>query len=140
MKKASRLRMISVALSTLFTTTLALAAPPANLGGTNWVMQNNVDVEQLVITNQGGAGGAGGPNCPLIIGQIGNANIRGWYCPLIGRIHFLHTNISTDATVRVFTGNVSDDVPGQPLYMGGTMSVLNAAFGSFGEYNFSAVH
>jgi hypothetical protein len=35
-------------------------------------------------------------------------------------------------------GNVSDDVIGQPLHMAGTMTVLDAAFGDLGEYNFSA--
>jgi hypothetical protein len=38
----------------------------------------------------------------------------------------------------VFTGNVSDDVSGQTLYMGGTVAVDDPAFGDLGETNFSA--
>ena len=41
--------------------------------------------------------------------------------------------------MRIFIGNVSDDVLGQPLYMAGTMTVLNTYFGELGEYNFSAI-
>jgi hypothetical protein len=119
-------------------TSAASAAPPASLGGTAWNVQANRDAVQLVITNQGGPGAPGGATCPLIIGTIGIAPMRGWYCPATGRIHFLHNNLSTGATVRVFSGSVSDEVPGQSLYMGGTMAVFNAAFGYFGEYNFSA--
>jgi hypothetical protein len=46
--------------------------------------------------------------------------------------------LSAGNAERVFTGNVSDDVIGQTLYMAGTMTVLDAAFGDLGEYNFSA--
>lgn len=37
----------------------------------------------------------------------------------------------------VFTGNVSD-VIGQPLFIGGSMTVDNTGAGDLGEYNFSA--
>ena len=47
---------------------------------------------------------------------------------------------SASDSVRVFTGNVSDDVPGETLYMAGTVSVFDAAFGDYGEYNFSATN
>ena len=73
-----------------------------------------------------------------INGDIGNvAHIRGWYCPSTGRIHFVHRNLDSGDAVRVFTGNVSDAVAGQPLFMGGTMTVLISAFGDLGEYNFA---
>jgi hypothetical protein len=71
--------------------------------------------------------------------HIGIAPIRGGYCPVTGRIHFLHNNLNSHITVRVFTGNVSDGDPGQTWYMGGTMTVVNVGFGPFGEFNFSAV-
>lgn len=130
--------VVAVAAAASLATAAASAEPPANLGGTTWTVQANRDAEQLVITNQGGPGAPGGATCPLIIGTIGIAPIRGWYCPSTGRIHFLHENLSTGATVRVFTGSLSDDVFDGTLYMGGTMTVVNAAFGPFGEYNFSA--
>lgn len=117
----------------------ALAAPPANLAGTTWTMQINRDAVQLVIVTQGGAGAPGAQRCRAINGTIGIAPVHGWYCPDTGRIHFHHRNISTDVTVRTFTGNVSDDVIGQPLYMAGTVMVNNSNFGELGEYNFSAV-
>ena len=67
------------------------------------------------------------------------AHIRGWYCPATGRIHFVHRNLDSGDAVRIFTGNVSDLVAGQPTFMAGTMTVLISAFGNLGEYNFSGV-
>ena len=64
--------------------------------------------------------------------------VQGWYCSATGRIHLVHKNLSSGNAVRHFTGNVSDDVIGQPLYMAGTMMVLATAFGDLGEYPFSA--
>ena len=52
-----------------------------------------------------------------------------WYCPLTGRIHFLHNNVSTKATVRTFTGSVSQGTSGA-MHMAGTFNVLNVAFGT----------
>ena len=138
----SKLKTTSLAIAAaavLAASGAASAAPPANLGGTTWTVQANQDSVQLVITNQGGPGAPGAATCRLIIGTIGIAPIRGWYCPSTGRIHFLHNNLGSGKTVRVFTGNLSDDVIGQPLYMAGTMMVDNAAFGDLGEFNFSAV-
>lgn len=126
--------------TTLLACSSAFAARPANVAGTTWTVQANRSVEQLVITHQGGPGTAGGATCLTIIGTIGIAPVRGWYCPSTGRIHFRHNNISTGATVRVFTGSVSDEVIGQPLYMAGTMMIDYATFGELGEYNFSAVN
>ena len=117
----------------------AWAAPPANLAGTTWTVQVNRDTVQLVITAQGGAGAPGGSICRLILGTIGIAPIRGWYCPSTGRIHFRHNNLNSGVTVRTFTGNVSDDVVDQNLFMAGTVAIENAAFGDLGEKNFSAV-
>ena len=117
----------------------ARAAPPENLAGTTWTVQVNRDSEQLVITNQGGPGAPGASVCRVLIGTIGIAPVRGWYCPSTGRVHLRHKNLDSGLTMRVFSGNVSDDVIGQPLYMAGTVSIANAAFGNLGEVNFSAV-
>ncbi|MBP7777290.1 MAG: hypothetical protein KA371_09195 [Acidobacteria bacterium] len=115
------------------------AARPANLANTTWTLQVNGSIEPLTITTQGGAGAPGAANCRAITGAIRNlAEVRGWYCPSTGRIHLVHTNMDSNRPVRVFTGNVSDDVSGQLLHMAGTMTVLNSAFGDLGEYNFSA--
>lgn len=115
------------------------AARPANLANTTWVLQVNGATESLIITAQGGPGAPGAANCRSIRGEVrGVADVNGWYCPSTGRIHLVHSNLHTGVAVRVFTGNVSDEQPGQPLYMAGTVSIVNAAFGDLGEYNFSA--
>jgi hypothetical protein len=123
----------------------ALAERPESLAATTWTMQTNRDTVQLVIETQGGPGAPGAATCRTIHGHFNltppEIGIRGWYCPSTGRIHFVHRNLNTGDAVRVFTGNVSDNVIGQPLYMAGTMTVLYAtlAAGSdLGEYNFSA--
>jgi hypothetical protein len=115
----------------------AAAARPAWLGGSTFTVQTNRASEQLVITAQGGPGTAGGPNCLSLQGTIGNAPARGWYCPSTGRMHLRHSNIGSGATVRVIDAYVSDDIVGQPLYLGGTIAVDDAAFGELGVYNFS---
>lgn len=130
--------IVAVAAAAALASGAASAAPPANLGGTVWTIQINRDVNQLEITSQGGPGAPGSATCRFINGTFGVANIRGWYCPSTGRIQFVHKNAGSGNAERVFTGNLSDDVPGQRLYMGGTMTVLDAAFGDLGEYNFSA--
>lgn len=115
----------------------AYATPPANLARTNWAIQINRDLTTLEITNQGGPGGPGGETCPLIMGKIGVAEVRGWYCPSTGRIHFRHNN--NGATMKTFVGNVSDaGAAGEPLYMAGTVTIDNVGAGEFGEHNFSA--
>jgi hypothetical protein len=124
----------------LLVPTAALAARPANVANTTWTLQVNNDTAQLFIDTQGGSGAPGAKICRHIKGDInGIAGIRGWYCPSTGRIHFVHTNADNeDFVVRVFTGNVSDLVEGEPLQMAGTVTVLISAFGNLGEYNFSA--
>ena len=117
-----------------------LATRPANIANTTWTLQVNHDVAQLFIDTQGGPGAPGASVCRHIKGNLnGIADIRGWFCPLSGKIHFVHTNAANDDfVVRVFTGNVSDSVAGEPLHMAGTVTVLISAFGDLGEYNFSA--
>jgi hypothetical protein len=139
MTSALNIFKFGVAALALLAATHAAAERPATLAGTTWTLQTNRDAVQLVITTQGGVGAPGALNCQHINGDIGNvAHIQGWYCPATGRIHFQHKNLGSGNAVRVFTGNVSDDVIGQPLYMAGTMTVLDAVFGDLGEYNFSA--
>jgi hypothetical protein len=140
MKSAKRITLATAA-ATFLAAATASAERPANLAGTIWTLQTNVDAVQLIITTQGGPGAPGAATCRHINGDIGNvAHIRGWYCPDTGRIHFVHRNLGSGDAVRVFTGNVSDVAAGQPLYMAGTMTVLISAFGDLGEYNFFAVN
>lgn len=117
----------------------AFADRPANLAGTTWTVQINRDSEQLVIQTQGGPGAPGAATCRVLNGTLGIAPVRGWYCPATGRIHFEHRNLDSRLTMRSFTGSVSEEVVGQPLYMAGTVLVNNAVFDELGEYNFSAV-
>lgn len=141
MKKSKTLRFAAAA-AALLVAGAASAERPANLAGTTWTVQTDRDLVQLVIETQGGAGAPGAATCRTVQGHFNiNApeiSIRGWYCPATGRIHFVHRNLGNGNAVRVFTGNLSDDVLGQPLHMAGTMTVLDAAFGELGEYNFSA--
>jgi hypothetical protein len=116
----------------------ARGAPRANIAGSTWNLQVNRDATTLVIDTQARPGSPGNTTCRTINGTIGIAPIRGWYCPITGRIHFHHRNISNGVTVRAFTGNLSDELAGSPSLMAGTAMVVNAAFGDLGEYNFSA--
>ena len=116
-------------------TSAALAAPPANIVGT-WTILVDQSYTTLDISNQGGPGAPGAAQCRVILGTLGVAPVRGHYCPASGRLHFLHNNLSTGATVRTFTGSVSQDANG--AHMAGTFNVVNAAFGNYGEYPFSA--
>jgi hypothetical protein len=132
----------AAAMAALLAAGTASAERPASLAGTTWTVQTNRDAVQLVIDTQGAAGAPGAAVCRTINGHFNLAppeiGIRGWYCPATGRIHFVHRNLDSHDAVRVFSGNVSDNVIGQPLYMAGTMTVLISPLGDLGEYNFSA--
>jgi hypothetical protein len=140
--KASLSILTTAVAVTIVAASTVFAARPATVANTTWTLQTNRDVGTLFITTQGGPGAPGATNCRAINGHFDNVNvkIRGWYCPSTGRIHFVHRNLDSGDAVRVFTGNVSDNVAGQGLYMAGTMTVLNSVFGDLGEYNFSAVN
>lgn len=114
----------------------AVAAPPASVRGV-WTLLSGNAYTTLDITAQGGAGAPGASECRHISGTIEIADIRGFYCPESGRIHFLHYNYTTDVPVRTFTGAVSVDDTGA-MHMAGTYNVLAIAFGDLGEYPFSA--
>jgi len=141
MKSSFKTLRCAVATAAFLAASVASAERPANLAGTTWTLQANRDVLQLIINTQTGPGAPGAETCRHINGTINTTPdiaIQGWYCQATGRIHFVHKNLSSGNAVRIFTGNVSDDVIGQPLYMAGTMTVLAIAFGDLGEYNFSA--
>ena len=142
MKSSLKTLMFAAAAGAFLTAGTASAERPATLGNTTWTMQTNQEAVQLIIISQSGTGAPGAATCQVIHGELGIApptvHIRGWYCPSTGRIHFVHKNADSANAVRVFTGNVSDEVPGQTLSMGGTMTVLESVFGDYGEYSFSA--
>jgi hypothetical protein len=126
--------------ATLLAAVTVSAARPERLAATTWTMHVNGGTETLTITTQGGPGGPGAANCRIINGEIeGIPDIRGWYCLGTGRIFFVHKNADSGLAMRVFTGNVSDLVDGQPLHMAGTVAIVDPVFGDLGEYNFSAV-
>jgi hypothetical protein len=132
---------LAIATAAVLAASAASAQRPATLAGTTWTLQANRDVLQLVINTQAGPGAPGAAICRHIDGTINTTpdiRVTGWYCPETGRIHFIHRNLTSSIAMRVFTGNVSDEVIGQPLHMAGTMTVLAIAFGDLGEYNFSA--
>ena len=114
----------------------AAAAPPESVRGV-WTILTGDTYTTLDISTQGGAGAPGASECRHISGMISIADVRGFYCPESGRIHFLHFNYTTDAPVRTFTGAVSVDQNGL-MHMAGTYNVLAIAFGDLGEYPFSA--
>ena len=115
----------------------AHAAPPANVTG-SWTLLTDTVYTTLDITGQGASGAPGASECRMIDGTLaGVAPIRGYYCPKSGRIHFLHNNLFTNATVRTFTGNVSQEASGV-MHMAGTFHVLASVFGELGEYPFAA--
>lgn len=132
---------LAVATAAFLAAGAASAQRPESLAGTTWTLQANRTVLQLIINTQSGAGAPGAATCRHINGTLNTTpdiEVRGWYCPSTGRIHLIHRHLVSHDAMRVFTGNVSDDVIGQPLYMAGTMTVLNTFFGDLGEYNFSA--
>ncbi len=89
----------------------------------------------------GGVISANRSTMQLVIDTQGGARAPGAAQRSTGRMHLVHRNLDSKVAVRVFAGNVSDDVIGQSLYMAGTpMRVPNSAFGESGEYNFSAVN
>jgi hypothetical protein len=125
--------------ATVLAAVTASAAPPASVANRSWILDLDGVTLDVFIDTQGGPGAPGQANCRQIVGKIGGiAPFTGWYCPLTGRIHFVHRNLSSNLPMRTFTGVVSDQVDGQPLFMAGTATVNYAAFGDLGEYVFSA--
>jgi hypothetical protein len=126
----------AVAVAALLTGSIVAAAPPATAVGTYLVLLDQT-YSTLTITNQGGAGAPGSATCRIILGTFDVAPLRGIYCPSTGHFQILHNNLSTKVTVRTLTGTLSAATAGAPAHMAGTMHVMNAAFGSLGEYPFS---
>jgi hypothetical protein len=126
----------TAALGALMFAASASAAPPESVRGV-WTILTTNGYTTLDIAAQGGAGAPGASECRHINGTVSIADVRGWYCPESGRIHFIHYNYTTDVPVRTFTGAVSVDEDGA-MHMAGTYTVLAIAFGDLGEYPFSA--
>ena len=133
MKTASRFVLACAALAAASS---ASAAPPESVVGLWSVLAGN-SYTTLDIAAQGGAGAPGASECRHINGTIAIADVRGWYCPSSGRIHFVHYNYTSDVPMRVFTGSVSVNSDGA-MHMAGTYTVLAIAFGDLGELPFSA--
>jgi hypothetical protein len=133
--KARAIRCV-VLLTASLTSSLAFAAPPPSAVGT-WLLVVDQTYTTLTITNQGGAGAPGSAVCRVVLGTIGIAPVRGTYCPTTGDLHFLHNNVSSNVTVRTFTGTLSAATATDPAHMAGTFQVVNTAFGPFGRYPFS---
>lgn len=129
-------RSAFAALALLTVATSASAAPPESVRGV-WTLLSGNAYSTLNITAQGGAGAPGASECRHVEGLLGIADVRGFYCPASGRIHFIHYNYSTNAPVRTFTGSVSVAGDGA-MHMAGALTVLAIAFGDLGEQPFSA--
>lgn len=137
MKISKRLiSSVGVAVCAWAIASTAAAAPPASVTGA-WSILAGDSYTTLDIAAQGAAGAPGASECRHISGTISIADIRGFYCPDSGRIHFVHFNYTTDEPVRTFTGAVSVDQDGV-MHMAGTYNVLAIAFGDLGEHPFSA--
>ena len=131
--------MLSFTIAIVLTAGAASAAPPASVANRTWILDIDGSSLEVFIDTQAGPGAPGQTNCQQVEGKInGIAPIGGWYCPATGRIHLVHRNLTSKLAMRTFTGVVSDQVDGQPLFMAGTATVLYAAFGDLGEYVFSA--
>lgn len=127
--------------SILFATVASLMfAGPASAGdwprsvvGT-WDIQANQSAGTLQITSQGR-----GEGCVPIAGAIYNANVvEGFYCRISGRISFLRKTTG-NVSFQVYTGNLSQQIPGLPLWMGGTFTSEDYGLGGeLGEYSFFA--
>lgn len=112
----------------------ALAADwPRRIVGT-WDIQANQTAGTLVITSQGR-----GEGCVPIAGTIYTTDvIQGFYCRISGRISFL-AKTSSNVTFQVYTGNLSQQSRGLPLWMGGTFASEEYSLGGeLGEYSFFA--
>jgi hypothetical protein len=127
-----RILRLSFVVFALFFTAACIAAPPANVAGV-WTLTVDSQLETLDLAQHAGAPGT----CPAISGKIGIATVRGFYCPLTGRLYFHHSNYHTDVTVRTFDGVVTDAASGMPMLVAGTLTVVNTNFAPHGDYPFS---
>ena len=95
----------------------------------------------LFIETQAGPGAPGQATCRAINGHSNAARFRctAGTARRPGASICCTTTCTAATTVRVFTGNVSDEVIGEPLFMAGTVAIEAIAFGDLGETNFSAV-
>jgi hypothetical protein len=106
--------------------------PPSVVGV--WDVYANQNHLTMTIRTEGSTG-----DCRPIGGQIQNVgsaeaeDIRGFYCPMSGRISFLRVTPSNGNVFQTWTGNLSD--PGTRVLIGGTFVAFGA---NNGEYSFYA--
>jgi hypothetical protein len=129
-----------------------LAAPSAFADGWpfsvtgNWSVRGNQSPGVLVIQQFAGLPGS---QCKPIRGTIDLVDavadaIEGFYCPGSGRISFMRYNGISTVPKQHWSGNLSQVVAGQRLYIGGLFATFDhnntagTLGGSLGEYNFQA--
>lgn len=128
--KRISLYLAAVATALLYAGAALADGWPVSVVG-NWTAEANQTVGLLQIVTQSDVG-----LCRPITGAIFGDPIQGFYCPFSGRVSFLRKLASTNATIQVYSGNLSQQIAGQPLRIGGSFSSMG---GGFGEYNFRAI-
>lgn len=125
------LALFATVVSLLFATPALAGDWPQTVVG-SWNIVGNLAPGTLHIATQGT-----GEGCLPITGSIYVMNrIEGFYCPSSGRISFLRKTTS-NVSFQVWTGNLSQAVPGLPVYMSGILASEDFALGGdVGEYNF----
>jgi hypothetical protein len=115
---------------------------PASVAG-NWSVRGNQSPGVLALAQFAGLPGS---QCKPIRGVIyGVDRVEGFYCPGSGRISFLRYVGGSSSPMQHWSGNLSQVVAGQRLYIGGLFAtfvhnnVFGTVGGSLGEYNFQAV-
>lgn len=114
------------ALAVSFMPGSACAAYPASVVGT-WTIVMNQSQAALRIFSQAPSG-----ICRKILGEIGDTNVEGFYCPRTGRIVFLRKFAVSNDTFQVFVGNLASDAARDR--MAGTFAALSGR----AEYSFHA--
>ena len=136
----SSLKTIAFAVATFLGAGTASAERPANLANTTWTLQTNLDTVQLFIDTQGGPGAPGAATCRTSTAISATSHTSAAGTARRPGASISCTETSTPATRSGSSLATCPTMPGQPLYMAGTMTVLISAFGDLGEYNFSATY
>jgi hypothetical protein len=133
MSRSIRSVLFATVASLLIATPVLAAEWPRSVVGI-WGIQANQSPGTLEIVTQDR-----GEGCVRITGTIYNTNvIEGFYCPSTGRISFLRKT-TRNVSFQVFTGNLSQRIPGRRLWIGGTFASEDYNLGgNLGEYSFLA--